>query len=78
MLGIVGKTGAGKTTIANLIARLYDPKAGCVKIDGVDVRDLPLDTIRKNVGLVSQDIYLFIGTIAIISATQSRMPQWTR
>ena len=64
MLGIVGKTGAGKTTIANLIARLYDPKAGCVKIDGVDVRDLPLDTIRKNVGLVSQDIYLFIGTIA--------------
>ncbi|HCJ93143.1 MAG TPA: ABC transporter ATP-binding protein [Ruminococcaceae bacterium] len=64
MLGIVGKTGAGKTTIANLIARLYDPKAGCVKIDGVDARDLPLDTIRKNVGLVSQDIYLFIGTIA--------------
>lgn len=64
MLGIVGKTGAGKTTIANLIARLYDPKAGCVRIDGVDVRDLPLDTIRKNVGLVSQDIYLFIGTIA--------------
>lgn len=64
MLGIVGKTGAGKTTIANLIARLYDPKAGCVKIDGVDVRDLPLDIIRRNVGLVSQDIYLFIGTIA--------------
>lgn len=64
MLGIVGKTGAGKTTIANLITRLYDPKSGCVKIDGVDVKDLPLDTIRKNVGLVSQDIYLFIGTIA--------------
>lgn len=64
MLGIVGKTGAGKTTIANLITRLYDPKSGCVKIDGVDVKDLPLATIRKNVGLVSQDIYLFIGTIA--------------
>ena len=64
MLGIVGKTGAGKTTIANLIARLYDPKQGCVRIDGVDVRDLPLSKIRANVGLVSQDIYLFIGTIA--------------
>lgn len=64
MLGIVGKTGAGKTTIANLIARLYDAKEGSVKIDGIDVRDLRLSTLRKNVGMVSQDIYLFIGTIA--------------
>ncbi len=64
MLGIVGKTGAGKTTIANLIARLYDAKEGCVKIDGIDVRDLKLTELRRNIGLVSQDIYLFIGTIA--------------
>ena len=64
MLGIVGKTGAGKTTIANLIARLYDAKAGSVKIDGVDVRDLKLSELRRNIGLVSQDIYLFMGTIA--------------
>ncbi len=64
MLGIVGKTGAGKTTIANLIARLYDAKEGCVKIDGIDVRDLKLVELRRNIGLVSQDIYLFIGTIA--------------
>ena len=64
MLGIVGKTGAGKTTIANLIARLYDTKEGTVKIDGVDVRDLRLAQLRSNIGLVSQDIYLFIGTIA--------------
>ncbi len=64
MLGIVGKTGAGKTTIANLIARLYDAKEGSVKIDGIDVRDLKLSEIRGNVGLVSQDIYLFIGSIA--------------
>ena len=64
MLGIVGKTGAGKTTIANLIARLYDAKEGSVKIDGIDVRDLKLSGIRGNVGLVSQDIYLFIGSIA--------------
>lgn len=64
MLGIVGKTGAGKTTIANLIARLYDAKKGAILIDGIDVRDLKLDELRKNIGLVSQDIYLFIGTIA--------------
>ena len=64
MLGVVGKTGAGKTTIANLIARLYDAKAGVIRIDGVDVRDLPLAQIRRNIGLVSQEIYLFMGTIA--------------
>lgn len=64
MLGIVGKTGAGKTTIANLIARLYDAKEGSVKIDGIDVRDLKLNELRRNIGLVSQDIYLFIGSIA--------------
>ncbi len=64
MLGIVGKTGAGKTTIANLIARLYDAKEGNVKIDGIDVRELKLSELRRNIGLVSQDIYLFIGSIA--------------
>ena len=64
MLGIVGKTGAGKTTIANLIARLYDAKEGSIKIDGIDVKDLKLAELRRNIGLVSQDIYLFIGSIA--------------
>ncbi len=64
MLGIVGKTGAGKTTIANLISRLYDPKAGCVRIDGVDVKDLSVAVLRRNIGLVSQDIYLFAGSVA--------------
>ena len=64
MLGIVGKTGAGKTTIANLIARLYDAKAGAITIDGVDVKDLSLKQLRQNIGLVSQEIYLFMGTIA--------------
>ncbi len=64
MLGVVGKTGAGKTTIANLIARLYDAKGGCIKIDGVDVKDLSFAQLRSNVGIVSQEIYLFMGTIA--------------
>lgn len=64
MVGIVGKTGAGKTTIANLIARLYDAKDGEVRIDGINVKDLRLEELRRNIGLVSQDIYLFMGTIA--------------
>lgn len=64
MLGIVGKTGAGKTTISNLIARLYDPKEGVVKIDGIDVKDLSSKQLRKNIGIVSQDIFLFMGTVA--------------
>ena len=64
MLGIVGRTGAGKSTIANLIARLYDPKKGSIKLDGVDLRDIRFESLRKNIGVVSQDIYLFIGTVA--------------
>jgi len=64
MLGIVGKTGAGKSTMANLIARLYDVNEGSIKIDGVDVKQLSLAQLRRSIGIVSQDIYLFIGTIA--------------
>jgi len=64
MLGIVGKTGAGKSTIANLIARLYDPKKGSIKLDGVDLRDISFKSLRSNIGIVSQDIYIFMGTVA--------------
>ncbi|MCL2839348.1 MAG: ABC transporter ATP-binding protein/permease [Defluviitaleaceae bacterium] len=63
-LGIVGKTGSGKSTLANLIARLYDPGEGSIFIDGVNVKALPLQQLRTNIGIVSQDIYLFIGSIA--------------
>jgi ATP-binding cassette subfamily B protein len=64
MLGIVGKTGAGKSTLANLIARLYDVTEGSITIDGINVKQLSLAQLRKSIGIVSQDIYLFIGTIA--------------
>jgi ATP-binding cassette subfamily B protein len=64
MMGIVGKTGAGKSTIANLMARLYDVTRGEILLDGVNVKRLPLKLLRDNVGIVSQDIYLFIGSIA--------------
>ena len=61
---LMGPNGAGKSTLANLIARLYDVNQGSIKIDGVDVRELPLGMLRRSIGIVSQDIYLFIGTIA--------------
>ncbi|MCL2866734.1 MAG: ABC transporter ATP-binding protein/permease [Clostridia bacterium] len=64
LLGIVGKTGAGKSTLANLIARLYDVTEGEIRIDGVPIKRLPLALLRANIGIVSQEIYLFIGTIA--------------
>jgi len=62
-LGIVGKTGAGKSTLANLIARLYDVNEGSIAVDGIDVKKLSLKELRSNIGIVSQEIYLFIGSI---------------
>jgi ATP-binding cassette subfamily B protein len=60
---IVGETGAGKTTLAYLVARLYEPQQGRVTIDGVDVRDLRLADLAALVGLVSQETYLFHATV---------------
>ena len=63
MLGIVGKSGAGKSTLANLITRLYDPNSGHIYIDEIDVRDMSFADIRRSVALVSQETYIFRGTI---------------
>ncbi len=63
ILGIVGHTGAGKSTIANLIIRLYDCDEGQVLIDGVNVKDLSFASLYNNIAIVSQETYLFIGTI---------------
>ena len=62
-LGIVGKSGAGKSTLANLLMRLYDVDEGAISIDGVNVKELSFDELRRNVGIVSQETYLFVGTI---------------
>ena len=62
-VAIVGPSGSGKSTIINLIPRLYDVEDGCVKFDGVDVRKLDLTFLRRSIGIVSQETYLFNGTI---------------
>ncbi|HZK91214.1 MAG TPA: ATP-binding cassette domain-containing protein, partial [Stellaceae bacterium] len=58
-VAIVGPSGAGKTTLANLLLRFWDPSAGHIQIDGIDLRDFELDHLRGRVSLVSQDTYLF-------------------
>jgi ATP-binding cassette subfamily B protein len=63
-VGIVGATGAGKTTLVNLLLRFYDVSRGRILVDGVDVRDMRLDELRSLFGLVLQDVHLFSGTIA--------------
>jgi subfamily B ATP-binding cassette protein MsbA len=63
MVGIVGATGAGKSTVVSLIPRFYDPTKGNVKIDGRDVRDYKLNDLRRHIGYVLQDTVLFRGTI---------------
>ncbi len=63
-LGIMGMTGAGKSTIVNLIERFYDPTEGEILLDKVDLRQLPLATLRRNFALVMQDVFLFSDTIS--------------
>lgn len=63
MLGIVGKSGAGKTTLANLITRLYDATTGNIYLDGINIRDMAFEDVRRNIALVSQETYIFKGTI---------------
>lgn len=63
MIGLVGHSGAGKSTMINLCMRLYDPSLGKITIDGVDIKDIPQDELRSNIGVVFQETYLFSGTI---------------
>ncbi len=62
-VALVGRSGAGKTTLCNLVARFYDPSSGSIEIDGVDLREVDLNSYRRLLGTVEQDVFLFDGTI---------------
>ena len=64
MIGLVGKSGVGKSTMINLICRFYDVNRGHLDIDGVDIRKIRLEDLRRHIGMVHQDVFLFDGTIA--------------
>jgi ATP-binding cassette subfamily B protein len=63
-VAVVGATGSGKSTVIKLLTRLYERESGAIKIDGVDIRDLPLPELRQRITVVSQDVMLFAGTLA--------------
>lgn len=62
-IALVGSSGAGKSTLCSLIPRFYDVSHGVIRIDGVDIRDVTLKSLRENIGIVQQDVYLFAGTV---------------
>jgi ATP-binding cassette, subfamily B, bacterial len=62
-VALVGRSGAGKTTLCNLVARFYDPTLGSISLDGQDLRELPVEAYRSLLGIVEQDVFLFDGTI---------------
>ncbi|WP_061533992.1 ABC transporter ATP-binding protein [Collimonas arenae] len=64
MIGLVGHSGSGKSTLVNLICRFYDVSEGSIRLDGVDIRSMPISEYRRNIGLVLQEPFLFFGTIA--------------
>ena len=83
-VALVGETGSGKTTLGYLAARLYDPTSGAIRIDGHDLRDLTFDSLRSTVGVVSQETYLFHGSVrenllfAMPDATQDDLEEAAR
>ena len=64
VVALVGRSGAGKTTLCNLIARFHDPTEGAARLDGIDLRDIEVESYRRLLGIVEQDVFLFDGTIA--------------
>src|SRR5206468_5131490 len=77
MVAIVGRSGAGKTTLVNLLPRFYDVRAGGIYIDGVDLRDVTLASLRHQIGIVTQETVLFDDTVARNIAYGSRSEEHT-
>ncbi|MBL8797140.1 MAG: ABC transporter ATP-binding protein [Planctomycetia bacterium] len=64
MIGLVGHSGAGKTTLTNLLCRFFDVASGAIRVDGTDIRSFPVEAYRRNIGIVLQEPFLFYGTVA--------------
>ena len=62
-VALVGSSGAGKTTLCSLIPRFYEVSEGVIKVDNIDIRDISLKSLRRNIGVVQQDVYLFVGSV---------------
>jgi ABC-type multidrug transport system fused ATPase/permease subunit len=62
---LVGRSGAGKTTLASLIPRLYNPQCGAICIDGIDIGNVRLADLRKRIGIVAQEAFIFSGTFTV-------------
>ncbi len=77
-IALVGRSGSGKTTLCNLIARFYDPTTGTIRLDGIDLRDIEVESYRRLLGIVEQDVFLFDGTIAENIAYGDRWATRTR
>ena len=79
MVALLGATGSGKTTLVNLIPRFYDVSGGKITIDGTDIRDVTLASLRRNIGMVQQDVFLFSANIrdnicyGAVEATQEQI-----
>ena len=78
MVAIVGPTGAGKTTLVNLLMRFYDVDSGAIRVDGVDIRQMKRGALRRTFGMVLQDTWLFSGTIRENIAYGREMAQATK
>ncbi|WP_435018385.1 ABC transporter ATP-binding protein [Tundrisphaera sp. TA3] len=74
VIAFVGRSGAGKTTLCNLIARFHDPSSGSIRLDGIDLRDIEVESYRRLLGIVEQDVFLFDGTIADNIAYAAKSP----
>lgn len=78
MVALVGATGSGKTTIANLLSRFYDPQKGSILIDGIDLKKISFKSLRKLIGIVQQEPFLFSGSILDNILYGNQMPSLKR
>jgi ABC-type transport system involved in Fe-S cluster assembly fused permease/ATPase subunit len=78
VVALVGRSGAGKTTVTDLVARFHDPTRGRILLNGTDIRDFKLRSYRDLLAIVQQDVFLFATTSPTVATTRPRPRSWTR